>query len=654
MFAKILSILAIFICFLFYSCSKGDAELKVSTDKLDFSTNEVELEFIIENSGNESNIFESGVKQLKYKLKVANDVSWIYINPEAGTCDDEKDLITVNINRDIISAGSYENTINITSNSGDKSIAVITTQEALPAPSNPSPTDNSLNQELKLELSWECDKAYSFDLLFGSQNPPATKLFENSKSNIFNVKNLESGKTYYWQVIARYAKVISGDTVSYDWKQVPSKVWRFTTKDWTNLYPTLKAKLPHFTDKYLNRKKDLTVLIFGDSYLSRQRHTTYWPESMHSNLPPQMQSQNLAYYIWAKLVINKPKYDRYDSESAFEEFGDFQTYKQNEAWDECWINNSYSGFVGTRDEGSITRFSVSENAYVEFSWDLSQYEKCNFIYRSDALAEENAIVTVSGGKGQVEIKGGLEAHNFIFSMREENSQNYGWGNSVYQKRLKFQRVSSAGIVKIRVSKGSNSKRLLYWGTEKYNGYTTFVINVARGSHNFYRQPNNLDQFISNDLFERQPDLIILEQCINNTPGSSWEYAYDFVWGDRPGYFNPNSLKNRSNDWQDFEVISYVPHWPNSYYVDGKIKDEYISGWNKTKELFLEKDDVPFIDMANVFVEEAKNQGWNYGEATIGSGVTGNTFTSDNTHPNDHGTLIYRRHIIPVLDFMASD
>ncbi|MHB2155769.1 hypothetical protein ACX8XN_15415 [Calditrichota bacterium GD2] len=654
MFYKILFTLTIITHVVLSSCTKGEAELKVSTNQLDFGSDEVEKEFIIENSGKENGIFEFGVEQLKYKIMRPNDVNWISVNPAFGTCDDEKDIITVTINRDSIRVGSFNQEIYIFSNGGDKAISVITTQEALPGPSHPSPINNSTNQELSLNLTWACSKAYSFDLFFGTQNPPTVKYLENSKSNNYYVRNLEAGKTYYWQVIANYAKVINGDTVSYYWKQVPGKVWRFTTINWTNLYPELQDKLPNFRNKYFNRNKDLTVLILGDSYISRQRHTTYWPEELHPKLPPQMQSQNLAYYIWATLVKNKPKYDRFDSDLVFKEYGDFLTYEQNEAWDECWINNIFNGYVGTRDDGSITRFSISKNAYIEFSWDLSKYEKCNFIYRSDTLAEDNVLVTVSGGPGQIKIEGDIEAHNYRFSMYEQNSRNYGWGNSIYLKRLKFQRVSNMGVVKVRLSKGSNSKRLLYWGIEKYNGYTIFVINIARGSHNFYRPPNNLDRFIENDLFGRNPDLIILEQCINNTPSSSWEYAYDFVWGDRPGFANPNSLKKRSNNWQDFEIFTYLPHWPNSYFVDGKINEKYMSDWNKTKELFLEKNDVPFIDMANVFIKEAKNKGWNYGEATVGSGVIGNTFTSDNLHPNDTGTLIYRRHILPVLNFTTSE
>ncbi len=423
---------------------------------------------------------------------------------------------------------------------------------------------------------------------------------------------------------------------------------------WPNLHPGLRAKLPNFTEKYQNRHKDLTVLLLGDSYLSRQCHTTYWPESLHPNLPPQMQSKNLAYYIWEKLVINKPKYDRFDSKSAFIENGNFHTYKQNEAWDESWVNNTYYANIGTRDDGSITRFSTTENAFVEFSWDLSKYEKCNFIYRSDTLGEENVLVTISSGNGIIKVEGGMEANNYSFSMHENNSGQYGWSNSIYEKRLKLQRISKKGIIKVRISKGANSSRLLYWGTEKYNGYTIFVINISRGAHNFFRPPNNLDKFLENDLFERKPDLVVLEQCINNTPSLSWQYAYDFVWGDRPRFYNPNSLKNRSNGWQNFEVLTYLPHWPHASVENGKIKDYYIKGWGKTKNLFIEKGDVPFIDMAEAFIQEAKNEGLNYGAATLASGVTGNTFTSDNMHPNDKGTLIYRRHIIPVLDFTKTE
>ncbi len=358
----------------------------------------------------------------------------------------------------------------------------------------------------------------------------------------------------------------------------------------------------------------------------------------------------MAYYIWDALVANKPKYDRFDSADYFKEYGIFVTAKQNKAWDECWISGTYFSSIGSRDDGSITRFSSSKNAYIEFDWNLADYKKCNFIYRSDTLAAKKIIVSISKGPNYVQLESGEDAHNYEFSMHEPNSSQFGWGNSIYQKRLKLQSLASTGTITVRISKGNNNNRILYWGTEKYNGFTTFVINVARGSHNFYRPPNNLSRFIENDVYERAPALIILEQCINNSYLSSWNFAYDFVWGDRPGYENPNSLKSRSNDWTDYEVISFIPHMPYSFVEDGYIAERYKHGWDKTKALFIEKDDIFLIDMTEAFISEANSQGWDYGEATIGSGVKGETFTTDNTHPNDQGTLIYRKHFIPIFEY----
>ncbi|MHB2154192.1 LamG-like jellyroll fold domain-containing protein [Calditrichota bacterium GD2] len=219
------------IFFRFYGCSKGDPELYVNPFKLDFRTNEIEKQFTIENIGNESGLFTSGVKQLKYEIELPNDADWITVDPTYGTCDEEKDYIKVTINRDILNPGSYNKIIKINSNGGNKEINIVAIQEALPAPSWPTPVNNAKGQELTVELTWNCQIAHSFDVIFDTQNPPQNKVAKNVRSKHYIIDSLNFGKTYYWQVIAHYAKIVSGDTIMLNWKEVPGPIWNFTTKD---------------------------------------------------------------------------------------------------------------------------------------------------------------------------------------------------------------------------------------------------------------------------------------------------------------------------------------------------------------------------------------------------------------------------------------
>jgi len=92
------------------------------------------------------------------------------------------------------------------------------------APINPIPENNSSEQPLSLTLEWECsDPDYDFlkyDVYFGNQVNPKTKVFEDIKDKKCEIDNLDPETTYYWKVITKDGR----DGVT------SSPIWSFTTQ----------------------------------------------------------------------------------------------------------------------------------------------------------------------------------------------------------------------------------------------------------------------------------------------------------------------------------------------------------------------------------------------------------------------------------------
>ncbi len=90
-------------------------------------------------------------------------------------------------------------------------------------PSNPSPADGATSQALNVTLSWSCDDLendpLTYDIYFGTTNPPTTLVSQNRTATTLSRSNLYSGITYYWKVIAK-------DNHS---NSTSSSVWIFTT-----------------------------------------------------------------------------------------------------------------------------------------------------------------------------------------------------------------------------------------------------------------------------------------------------------------------------------------------------------------------------------------------------------------------------------------
>jgi len=95
------------------------------------------------------------------------------------------------------------------------------------APSSPSVPSGSVGIAINPTLSWSATGATSYDVRFGTANPPPTAA-SNLAAPIYVPGNLNPGTTYYWQIVARN----SGGTTS-------GPVWSFTTSASTGSAPRL-------------------------------------------------------------------------------------------------------------------------------------------------------------------------------------------------------------------------------------------------------------------------------------------------------------------------------------------------------------------------------------------------------------------------------
>ena len=92
-------------------------------------------------------------------------------------------------------------------------------------PSNPDPSNGETNVGINHDLSWTCSDpdgdSLTYDVYFGTTNPPTTLEEDGQPGTSYDPGTLAYKETYYWQIIAEdsYGATTSGP------------VWSFTTKE---------------------------------------------------------------------------------------------------------------------------------------------------------------------------------------------------------------------------------------------------------------------------------------------------------------------------------------------------------------------------------------------------------------------------------------
>jgi uncharacterized protein (TIGR02145 family) len=115
-------------------------------------------------------------------------------------------------------------------------------------PSNPIPADNAIGQPLNLTLSWTCNDpdgdTLIYDVYFGTDNPPTTKVSSNQSNTSLDINGLSRSITYYWKVVAKdnHGGYTEGE------------VWRFAN----NLPPDMPSN-PTPVDNAIGQLLNLTL-----------------------------------------------------------------------------------------------------------------------------------------------------------------------------------------------------------------------------------------------------------------------------------------------------------------------------------------------------------------------------------------------------------
>jgi hypothetical protein len=433
-----------------------------------------------------------------------------------------------------------------------------------------------------------------------------------------------------------------------------------------NKFPNIFSKAPKFKTKYLKQDSDLEVLLLGDSLFALCTSASSITDANPANVPPSCQYNHIIYRLWKAVVKNKPLYDRFDStQRAFTEGVGTWSNADTKFDTPDWTGEYKQG-------GSLTRQSSTANAAFTFSWDLAAFEKLNIIHRKANDGVATATITVTQGTGKIQAWDGstwVEANGFTFSQFIDPlvaTDTSGYSQYMANVKLKLRRVATTGTINITVAKGNNASFLYYWGTERWNGYTTFFTNVARAGRVF----SVLAQNWKNDVAERKPDLVLFELPLVNElsqySGSGYQtilnHAQDYIYGDRSGALQANNLKALSNSWQDFEVIAIIPHYRKEYLSGDNFVNYTLDAVNnadstpfrtysKVKEMIMTKGDLAVIDMGAMLLNEAKYLGWTYQQAFTTSTQTSDaSFTNDNVHPNDLGTYVWSKYLSPIFDF----
>ena len=193
------------------SCWKVDADLKLSTNTLDFGGTKDEATFTVKNDSKD-NALTSGVTALDYELKV--DRPWVTVSPMSGVCGSGETIThTVTIDRSALEDGENVATIRATSNGGSDEITVRATHGVVSGCDEPltelalsSPENASVNVSRDVNLTWtggesQCEgRTASYDVHFGTATSPP--LADNVSSHSYAPGTLAANTTYYWSIKA--------------------------------------------------------------------------------------------------------------------------------------------------------------------------------------------------------------------------------------------------------------------------------------------------------------------------------------------------------------------------------------------------------------------------------------------------------------------
>jgi hypothetical protein len=408
--------------------------------------------------------------------------------------------------------------------------------------------------------------------------------------------------------------------------------------------------LPRFWERYRARAQDLTVVLWGDSLLAREQHTTVG-DLDPTALPPTFHSRKLDWHLWQCLDYPRPRYYRFDHPGCFRFRGRWDQAQDDPAWDDTGYRPGLTAFSSDPEAACFWTLPADD-----------AHAACGLLYRTDATGAEVEL-RVASGPGRAlawdeRRADWVEAHGFRFSQRHVQTGPRS-GNTGYPRRLDLRRAPGyEGQVSFALQRtGAECGRLLLWGAECWDPRQGVlrVINSARGSHTLEMLVRSMDS----EVWAHRPDLVVLELPLLNMVHQhpcvdySVRWVWDVVWGDRPGAENDWALRRGGPEAPD--VLLVIPHHSRPHFApDGGFAD--LGGtdareiYQAVRELIRRRGDVPMLDMAAIFLAEISADPRFPGpyQAMAGSSPDGLTYTTDDVHQNDRGTAIYARHLCQAL------
>ena len=411
---------------------------------------------------------------------------------------------------------------------------------------------------------------------------------------------------------------------------------------------------------------DILVVCQGDSIMGLIENCNANTDAAHDC--PGGQYTHFVMQTQKTVCKVKPFYNRLDSQRNNADF-----FTKTGTWEQA-TNTTFSpegdpAILDNMAEHSVaclTYRSNSNNAAVSFVFDADTYDKCNIIFSKNIYAAP-AIIEITEGDGKMLVSedriNWVEANGFTHSQATAYYYPLGRGDAFCERhrRLWMKKVSGVtGTINITYRRNDSDTTYFYcWGTEMYKGRGIFFDNIGRGGRNIGLLGYNIS-----DIFDRNPDLAIVECPLANDLSNASNTTYEILIGKYQNYFMDNgtndtfSYRKRSNDYANFPLMVVLPHI-RSVAFDGdaavlegstyqKITTEpaydiykRVLGWLHTN--LDSYQNVCLVDVLDQYLAQAKVD---FG--TIQAGLTGGKLTSDGIHLNQKGSNLYVDYLAPIF------
>ena len=215
-------------------------------------------------------------------------------------------------------------------------------------------------------------------IVFGYGVKTASNVYE-LRLPLFNFYKETSTRISGIQKAVEFAEANSGG-MSIDNKQKLESAW-------INPNPSILDMLPNFKKKFLEQQEDVEVLLLGDSLFALQSNASDITTPPSTGLPNGCYQNHIQFQLWDFLVKNKPLVNRWElTPNIFTRTGTWTILGSGSGskFDTPSWAGEFRSYVATIHQCS------DANASIQFTWNLADYEKLNWVYKKslDGTANE--------------------------------------------------------------------------------------------------------------------------------------------------------------------------------------------------------------------------------------------------------------------------